>query len=100
MTHIIKPIRNLAFVALMTILAASCKKSFLEIQPKGRLVAQQASDYQQLLNNLTLLNIGADAQIPMGDEVAALESYLTAAPLRTQRLFRWEDKIYEDNENA
>ncbi|RZM15421.1 MAG: hypothetical protein EOO88_43500, partial [Pedobacter sp.] len=59
---------------VLTMLVVSCKKSFLEVTPKGRLIAQNLSDYAGLLNSLDLVNItGAAAQIPMGDEVAGID---------------------------
>lgn len=79
---------------------SSCKKDFLEITPKGNLIAEKTHDYDLLLNNLDLLNIQTDAQVAMGDEMAAYDPYFSAAPLRTQRLFRYEADIYEPEQNA
>ena len=36
----------------------------------------------------------------MGDEIAAVEPYFSGAALRSQRLFRWDDLIYEPEQNA
>ncbi|WP_158827555.1 RagB/SusD family nutrient uptake outer membrane protein [Mucilaginibacter lacusdianchii] len=89
---------------LLLIATTACKKSFLEVIPKGRLVAQTASEYSLLLSNLDLLNMGAaNVQVPMGDEVAAIEPYFTtgvSASLKSQRSFRWDATIYEPNEDA
>lgn len=68
--------------------------------PKGNLIAEKTSDYNMLLNNLDLLNVSTDGQAVMGDEVAASETYFTGAALRTQRLFRWDDVIYEADQDA
>lgn len=81
----------------------SCGKSFLEITPKGKFIASKVSDYDLLFQNTTLINTGtspANAQVPMGDEVAVVDPYFNGAQLRTQRLFRWEDKVYNDDEDA
>ncbi len=78
----------------------SCKKSFLEVVPKGKLIAQTVSDYNLLLNNLGLLNMATDAQVAMGDEVSAVDPYLGSSALRTQRLFHWDDVIYQPTEDA
>ncbi len=78
----------------------SCKKTFLEVAPKGKLIAQKVADYNLLLSNLDFVNIGANAQAAMGDEVAAVEPFISGSELRTQRLFRWDDRIYEPNEDA
>ncbi len=92
---------TLPLVILFLFQSASCKKSFLEITPKGKLIAQNVSDYDLLLNNNGLLNTGgANAQVFLGDEVAAAQPYFSAAEPRTQRLFKWEGMIYESDQNA
>jgi hypothetical protein len=98
-------IKILAFAALLTGAFVSCNKSFLEITPKGKLIAQTVADYDLSLNNIDFLTIngaagGGDAQVMMGDEVAAVEPYFSSALLRTQRLFRWDDVVYEPTEDA
>lgn len=87
---------------LLTLLMLSCKKSFLEITPKGSLIAQKTNDYNLLLSNLDLLNISTSglAQVVLGDEVAAVDPYFSGSLLKTQRLFRWDDMIYEPEEDA
>lgn len=85
---------------LSLITLGACKKNFLEIEPKGKLIAQTAADYSLLLNNLELLNIGTNAQVPMGDDVSAADPYFSSAALRTQRLFRWEANVYQPADDA
>lgn len=88
-----------AFLTLLTV--NSCKKSFLEINPKGKLIAETVGDYDLLLSNNDFLNTGgANAHVFLGDDVAAVEPYFSAAEPRTQRLFKWEPVIYEREENA
>ena len=89
----------LAVTAIISLMY-SCKKDFLEVTPKGRLIAQKVADYDLLLNNLELLNIDANAQVVMGDEIAAVQPYFDGAQVKTQRRFRWDDVIYESAENA
>lgn len=91
--------RIILLTALVSLLSA-CQKDFLEVTPKGRLVADKVADYDLLLNNLDLININANAQVAMGDEVAAIQPYFDGARLKTQRLFRWDDIVYEPSENA
>jgi hypothetical protein len=79
----------------------SCRKSFLEIDPKGKLIAKNVSDYDLLLNSSDLSNTGgANAQVYLGDEMAAAEPYFAASEPRTQRLFNWNPVVYEPQENA
>ncbi|MGJ1430677.1 RagB/SusD family nutrient uptake outer membrane protein [Sphingobacterium spiritivorum] len=86
----------MAFVALV----CSCKKDFLEVTPKGRLIAQKVADYDLLLNNLDLSNISTSSQVIMSDEIAAVQPYFDGSDQRTQRLFRWEDVIYQRDQDA
>ncbi len=99
MKSILQYTRPLLIVLLITGIGA-CKKDFLEVQPKGKLIAKAIADYQRLLTNLDLVNSTTDAQVAMGDEIAAVDPYFSGAPVRTQRLFRWDDIIYEPAENA
>ncbi|QNA45981.1 RagB/SusD family nutrient uptake outer membrane protein [Lacibacter sediminis] len=92
--------KKLFLAVLIMAATTACKKSFLEIVPKGNLIAEKTNDYSLLLNNLDLLNVSTDAQVVMGDEIAAIESYFTGAAIRTQRLYRWDDVIYEPDQDA
>ncbi|TXH23245.1 MAG: RagB/SusD family nutrient uptake outer membrane protein [Chitinophagaceae bacterium] len=92
--------KKLVLLIMFTALMASCKKDFLELVPKGKQVAQTVTDYDLLLNSLELLNVSTDAQVSMGDEVAAVNAYFEGAELRTQRLFKWSDVIYEPGQDA
>jgi hypothetical protein len=85
---------------LLVVLMASCKKSFLEITPKGKLIASTVNDYDLMLNTIELLNSSANPQIPMGDEAVAFQTYFSSANVRAQRLFQWADDIYPQMEDA
>jgi len=87
----------ITLVACTMLLAGSCKKDFLEIQPKGSLIATTTNDYEQILNGLSLQNT-ISAEVYLGDDVALQNDYIGGAPLRVQRLFRYEDRVYEQNE--
>ena len=86
-------------IAMMFTSASSCKKDFLEVTPKGKLLAQTTTDYEKSLISLAVLNMNTDAQIAMGDEVASVEPYFSGGILRMQRLFKWEDVIYQRGED-
>lgn len=89
-----------ALLLLLLIAGISCKKSFLEVLPKGKVIAVSYQDYELLLNNTNLLNVGTDAQLMMGDEVTAAEPYYSGLTLREQRLFTWSAQIYQPDENS
>lgn len=90
----------LAVVFTAGITLTSCKKDFLDITPKGKVIATTVSDYNLLLNNLSLINVSTDGQVPMGDEMAAIDPLFSGALLRTQRLFGWNDVIYDPGQDA
>lgn len=85
---------------LLLIAGISCKKSFLEVLPKGKVVAVSYKDYELLLNNPDLLNVGTDAQLMMGDEVTCAEPYYSGLTLREQRLFSWSGQVYQPDEES
>lgn len=82
------------FIALLSITTQNaCKKDFLEVNPKGALVAEKTSDYDQLLNSFTTTIL--TPQLLSGDESAGIEPYFTwQTVLDNQKAFRWEDDIY------
>lgn len=89
-------------VLSMIISFSSCKKSFLEIDPKGKLIAKNINDYDLMFNNTAqiTLNPAIDAQVLMGDEVTSIDPYFSSGELREMRLFRWDDVIYQPGEDA
>ena len=93
MTTFKKYILGSAF-ALTLLLQLSCKKEFLEIEPKGQKILETTNDYEQVLNISNISTI-LPANTYMGDEMAAMQSFFDALPLRMQRLFKYEDRIYD-----
>lgn len=89
-----------AFMFLLTLTIGGCKKSFLEITPSGKIIAENTTDYDLMLNNLALGNQFITASQAMSDEMAAIEPYYSSASLKQQRTFQWESTIYEPEENA
>lgn len=89
-------------VLLLSLSLTSCKKSFLEIVPKGALLATKFEDYNLLMNGSTfyVLNIWQPA-IVMGDEVSAEQANFgnNGLEIATQ-LFQWKDDIYLPNANT
>lgn len=73
------------------LLFTSCKKDFLDVEPKGYLIAKSTDDYQQLLNTTTI-NAGNSAGF-LGDEVAAQTDFFSAAAAVTRQwLFQYNDQ--------
>ncbi|WP_442845112.1 RagB/SusD family nutrient uptake outer membrane protein [Leeuwenhoekiella sp. H156] len=101
MKFIFKHLYILLLSVVFTTTVTSCSDEFLEIIPKGRLIAEKVVDYDKMFYNLNLVNMrSTNAQVPMGAELVAFEPYFTATDLRTQRLYKWEGRIYEDEQNA
>jgi hypothetical protein len=49
-----------------------------------------------MLNSSSLVANGIDVSVPMGDEVIAFDNYFSSTTARSQRLFRWDDVIYDE----
>ncbi len=95
-----KHIRSLLLIALVACTLVSCKKSFLEILPKGRVIATKTTDYDLLLNNLDLINMSANNQVLMGDEVVAIEPAWGLLSFKDKQAFKWEGDLYNIEEDA
>lgn len=92
------------------LLFASCTKEYLEVKPKGNLIADKLEDYNNLLEDNTFVYLSTDAfflnaQHILGDDVAALEphynnaAYFGTAGTRNQKLFEWQNDVYLPNED-
>lgn len=84
----------LAAMVLATGLTA-CKKSFLEIDTKGKVIAKTTNDYNLLLNNASFYTQGQFNHLIMGDEVASVDPYYAAMYSISGKLsFEYADDIY------
>ncbi|HMO31641.1 MAG TPA: RagB/SusD family nutrient uptake outer membrane protein [Lacibacter sp.] len=93
---------SIPILVLLTfiLLLGSCKKGFLDVTPKGRLIAIKTADYDLMLNSPNLINYGlAPLLTALGDEVIAREPFFGVRPLLDQRLFRYEDDIYNPEDD-
>ena len=86
-------------LSLSLIICSSCKKDFLEVIPKGKQIAQTTADYDLLMNGTLFYQYlqggGWEVPVLMGDEIGAEQSFFVSAQPLVQRLFRWEDVIYQ-----
>jgi hypothetical protein len=81
-------------LTIVLLAQVSCKKDFLEITPKGKQIASATKDYEQMLNANFLAQ--SSASVFMGDEIAAYQPFFSNhSSLRTQRLFKYQDRIYD-----
>jgi len=83
---------------LLTLTIVSCKKSFLEVVPKGLLVATTFDDYDKLMNYSGFYykaGLWQPAML-MGDEIAAEGTDYTSSNsnLQARLLFQWEANIF------
>lgn len=80
---------------------SSCSDSFLEVDPKGRVLAKDLVDYQNLFYSSSFVSNGeADVHLSFGDDVASFTDYMNSAPVNIQRGFRWDANLYNDDQNA
>ena len=93
--------RKAILIALLMITMVSCKDSFLEILPKGRIIATKTTDYDLLLNNLDLINFtNSYNHVLMSDEICAIEPNWTGATYKEKQSFKWEGDLYGGDEDA
>ena len=90
------------FITLFLLMASigSCRKDFLEVVPTGRLIAEKTLDYEQMLNSseLTLYSL-APFYAVLGDELVARDPFFGTRGLKEQRLFRYENDIYNPSDD-
>jgi starch-binding outer membrane protein, SusD/RagB family len=98
-------------LAILAGTLVSCSKDFLDVKPKGKVIAGAITDYNNLLedntfNRLTGGGSFLNAQHILGDDVAGLEPHYSAeknfgAPgTRPHNLFEWADDVYRPDENT
>ena len=85
---------RLTALLLLAVVLLSCKKDFLEINPKGAVIATKTIDYDAIFYGLPDRSSIIPA-MAMGDEVAAIQPFFTTSALWAQRSFRWEDDLYD-----
>lgn len=76
----------------------SCKKEFLEIAPKGSLIAEKTSDYNALYNNFIHSSSG-ESTLYLADDICALLPTYSSNPVLAQRLFTFSDDIYDEDQD-
>lgn len=94
---------TVATIALFSLILGSCKKSFLEVTPKGNIIAVTYDDYNKLMNGTNFYVLGGggvgiyQAAAIMGDEVSA-ESYAYNIPYTAypgaRALFQWQADVF------
>ncbi|WP_111307545.1 RagB/SusD family nutrient uptake outer membrane protein [Confluentibacter sediminis] len=90
---------RLFVLSLFAASMVSCSEEFLEVTPKGNLIAQNTEDYDLLLEDPSLREL-SDITVPMGDEVAAIEPFYSTIELRPRRTFQWQADIYNPDQNS
>jgi len=81
-------------VAMLPIISLeSCSDLFLEIEPKGVLIAKKTNDYNLLLNNSAsgMYELG---HLLLGDEVVSAEPHYSGTPMSDKRFFQYADDFY------
>lgn len=99
-----KYIKITSFLILIGASVASCSQDFLDVVPQGRQLAVTTNDYDLLMNYRSFYSYeaGAAIQTPiwMGDEISANGSDLNSNNILAQRLFRWDDVIYQPSDES
>ncbi|MCD0466073.1 RagB/SusD family nutrient uptake outer membrane protein [Flavobacterium sp. ENC] len=99
-----KYIKITSFLFLFAAALSSCSTDFLDVVPQGSQLAVSTNDYNLLMNyrNFYYYEAGSAMQAPiwMGDEISANESDLNSNNILAQRLFKWEDVIYQPSDDS
>jgi hypothetical protein len=86
------------FVLLLSVAVVSCKKSFLDIAPKGFLIPSTYEDFDQLMNYSGYYYYQTGIWQPamlMGDEISAEgTAYNGSSMQQGQLFFQWEANIF------
>jgi hypothetical protein len=85
-------------IILTILLMVGCKKEFLDVVPKGQLVAQTTTDYDKILNSPGIYLYGFaggwQSMVLMGDDASAEASYFSAASPMSQNAFNYAADIF------
>jgi tetratricopeptide (TPR) repeat protein len=89
----------IGFSLFILFCCAGCSKSFLEVEPKGKLIAKNTNDYNLLLNDPVLYIASPVTHVVMSDELAGIEPYFSIAgsgiaTLADKKAFEWQADIY------
>ncbi|MDR6339221.1 hypothetical protein HNQ91_002272 [Filimonas zeae] len=92
--------KTICTTLLLFAVAASCRKSFLEITPKGNLIATKTADYDLLMNSVNMYDytFGFPGLV-MGDDVAAEETEFQYSLATTKSMFQWLADVYKPTDN-
>lgn len=87
-----------ACLAVLILSTIACKKEFLEISPKGSLIAEKTSDYNALYNNV-IFSSSAEPTLYLADDVCSLLPTYNSNSVLQQRLFTFADDLYDEDQN-
>lgn len=82
---------------IMILAFGSCRREFLEVVPKGKLIAHKTADYDLFMNTIQTF-ISSETLTYLGDEVAALEPYYSSVSPVIRRKIDWQDDFYDDGQ--
>lgn len=97
---IFRYITKSVLVSVLLLGMTSCSDDFLEVVPKGKLIANKTSDYFNLLSGGPLKGYYSQAAVKLGDDVIMLESVIASTNPVDVNLFNWTDIIYEPDATA
>lgn len=83
---------------ITSLFTLGCKKDFLEINPKGFLIANKTADYELMLNSAGMAQFdGAFPHLLMSDELAGWNNLSQVASVPDGMAFRWAADRYQPN---
>lgn len=95
---------KITYLILLATSLVSCSPEFLDVVPQGSQLAVTTSDYDLLMNQPLFYYYegGGAIQAPLwlGDEISANARDLNANNILAQRLFQWDDIIYQPSDDS
>ncbi|KUJ60385.1 hypothetical protein AR687_18250 [Flavobacteriaceae bacterium CRH] len=99
-----KYIKITSFLIILVTSLMSCSTDFLDVVPQGSQLAVTTNDYDLLMNykSFYYYEAGGATQVPLwlGDEISANGTDLNSNNVLAQRLFRWDDVIYQPSDDS
>jgi tetratricopeptide (TPR) repeat protein len=94
------PIKTFVLLLLSPLLfLAGCKK-YVDIQPQGKIVPTTLDDFQKLVNNSAIFNLGSGTTDLMTDDVAFTDTTIfTSLDPAHLNIYSWAQGIYQGNQD-
>lgn len=102
MKHSLYILKSILLAVLLSSVL-SCSDDFLEVTPRGSVIANETNDYFNLLENFQPNAILTSSSGPnyLADDIVGISPFFEAALAESsQKMFKWEDEVYRGDEDG